>query len=382
LTAEVSLKMPALLFIPLLTLLLYVCLILILSYGLRKLSPPSFRLPGHPVPVTVIVPFRDEQDNLPQLLQDLQGQSYSPAHLEVIFVDDHSSDGSGELIRELIRDHSRFTCLELPGERQGKKEALALGVQHASSEWIIQTDADCRLGAHFVAAHISCLLDTGADLIAGMVTTGEGERGILEALERLDLLSLAGAGAGSFYLGRPLMCSGANLAYSRKLFLEARPFDPGPGTASGDDMFLMIGARKLGKKLVYLTSREALVRTGSIRNLRTLVMQRIRWGAKTPHYRMADIQGVAMCTALANLCILMMPWLLLFEPELWVWLIPAFVIRSLADLLLLYRITGYTGQRRYLSMFLPVLLLYYPYQGMVMAGSLFWKGRWKGRRKE
>ena len=374
--------MPVLLFIPLVILLLYVCLILILSFGLHQLSPPSFQLPHHPSPVTVIVPFRDERDHLPLLLHDLEGQSYSMAHMEVIFVDDHSSDGSGELIRELIKNHSRFVCLELSGERQGKKEALALGVQHASGEWIIQADADCRLGANFVAAHISCLQETGADLVAGMVTTGEGKRGLLEILERLDLLSLVGASAGSFYLGRPLMCSGANLAYSRKLFLETRPFDPGPGTASGDDMFLMVGARKLGKKLVYLTSGEALVRTGSISDLRSLVMQRIRWGAKTPRYRMTDIQAAAVCTALANLCILVLPWLLLLELELWVWLVPAFIVRSLADFLLLFRITGYTGQRRDLRMFLPVMLLYYPYQAIVLAGSLFWRVTWKGPRKK
>ena len=137
----------------------------------------------------------------------------------------------------------------------------------------------------------------------------------------------------------------------------------------------------LEKKLVYLTLPEALVKTGPAASLRSLLDQRIRWGAKTPFYRQTDIQAVALLTAVTNLSILLMPLMFLLIPLSWQWLLPAFVLKSLADFTLLYIVAGQTGQKRDLLLFLPVVLLYYPYQGAVLAGMLFLKRGWKGRVK-
>ncbi len=373
--------MSAVLFIITGILLLYVLLIIALSLGLLRADPPARGNWSALVPVTLIVPFRNELDNLHALVPDLMVQTFPDDLLEVIFVNDHSEDGSDEWLREQIKNQGKFRCFDLPPGKEGKKTAISLAMQHASGVWIIQTDADCRLGRNFVAAHLSCRQDTGADLIAGMVTTDNRGSGMLEILERLDVLSLTGAGAGSFHLGRPLMCSGANLSYSRQLYFDTRSFEPGRGIASGDDMFLMIGARKLDRKLVSLTSRDALVKTSPAPDLNSLIAQRIRWGSKAGLYRQADIQGVALLVLLANLSILIMPWMILLNPLNWQWLLPGFIARCLADFTFLYFITGYTDQRRDLLYFFPVIMLYYPYQGLVLAGSLFWKGRWKGRWK-
>jgi cellulose synthase/poly-beta-1,6-N-acetylglucosamine synthase-like glycosyltransferase len=212
-----------------------------------------------------------------------------------------------------------------------------------------------------------------------MVTTGELKHSLLEAFERLDLLSLAGAAAGSFYWGKPLMCSGANLAYSRTLYEETRMFEPVSGIASGDDMFLMIGARKLGKKLSYLKSRDALVQTHPAVTLGSLIRQRSRWAAKTPYYHQGDIEAVALLTLLAHLSVILMPWLLIRDPSNWPWVVAAIIAKGAADFALLHIIAGYTAQRRYLRIFIPVFLLYHPYQMLILIGSLFKKSPWKGR---
>lgn len=378
-----------LLFIALSVILLYVLMILVLFAGLMKSSPVQvpgldastdlpYRFPGnsHPM-VSLIVPFRNEIHNLPRILKDLEEQDWPAESVEYILVNDHSEDGSGDWVREHIRDRPRFSSLALPDKARGKKEALAAGIRQARGEWIIQTDADCSLGPRFIAAHMAARLRSGADLIAGLVTTREERGGMIEFLERLDLLGLNGTAAGSFALGRPLMCSGANLSYSRKLYLETRPFDPASDIASGDDMFMMIGARKMGRQLVYLTASDALVSTRPAASMRDLIRQRIRWGAKAGRYRMPDIQGVALLTLLTHFILLAMPWLVLFRPEIFGWLIPGFAGKSFADLLLLYRTAGFTGQRHDLRMFFPVLLLHYPFMGVVMIGSLFQKGKWK-----
>jgi poly-beta-1,6-N-acetyl-D-glucosamine synthase len=367
-----------------------ICLIIIYFYGLiififfieMEKGP---EIPGgvfeNPRPVSIIVPFRNEAANLPDLLNDLVAQSYPDGFWEVIFVDDHSEDGSGSTLESLLKSklaHKRdFRLLLMPPGRSGKKAALSHGIENAKNDWIIQLDADCRVGSRFIASHISFLEEHPSDLIAGIVTTRRESGKFLEIYERLDMLSMVGSGAGSFGLGRPVMCSGANLAYSRKLYTETRSFDPVTATASGDDMFLMIGARRLGKTLSYTVSKESIVETGPAKNLRSIIAQRVRWGSKTSRYGMVDIQFLAILVSLANLFILLLPLFFLFFTGWWPWLFGGWIFKTFADFMLLYRITGLTGQRSDLRFYFPVTLVYYPLFFVTMAGAILVKPAWK-----
>lgn len=364
----------------LLVVIIYSTIILFLTHGLKQLKTVSMVESGAPVPVTVVIPFRNEEARLPALVQDLSQQSYPGYLFEVIFIDDHSEDNSKALLESLLLEKSRFYCHELPAGKSGKKEALSYGISHVRTEWVLQTDADCRLGPHFIEAHMVFLKEHPSDLVSGLVTIRNGTGGFLEMFETMDLLSLVGSGAGSFHFRRPLMCNGANLLYSKKLFLETRQFDPAGTTPSGDDMFLMIGARKLGKKLSCCTAREAMVETFPAKSVCSLIRQRIRWGSKSVNYGIADIQLMAVMVAFTNTLLLLSPLLLFVAPALWTCLLSALVIKGLADFWLLYTITGYTGQRRILWLFLPVSIIYYFFLLVVLTGTIFGQSGWKGRR--
>lgn len=216
-----------------------------------------------------------------------------------------------------------------------------------------------------------------SDLVAGLVTTRRQKGGLLEVFDRLDMLSLIGTGAGSFGLGRPMMCSGANLSYTKELYRETRPFDPADTIASGDDMFLMIGARKLGRRLSFISSRESIVRTAPQEDLGGLFRQRVRWASKAGKLKMPDIQLLAVLVVLTNLSILLMPlWFVLFQAW-WPWLAGACFAKTLADFMLLHRMTGICNSREDLKLFLPVSLLYYPYFVAILFGSFLSGPKWK-----
>lgn len=327
--------------------------------------------------VSVVVPFRNEEDHLPSLVEDLLAQTYPEALTEILLVDDHSEDGSGTLASAAAGREARIRYLELPGDKTGKKKALAHGIRHAKHERIIQVDADCRLDRGFIDAHMSFLQQHPSDLVAGLLTSRRDKGGLLEVFDRLDMLSLIGTGAGSFGLGRPMMCSGANLSYSRELYLDTRTFDPEDSLASGDDMFLMIGARKLGRRLSFISQKQAIVRTAPQKNLAGLLRQRVRWASKAGKLKMADIQSLAVLVVLANLSILLMPlWFFLFQAW-WPWLAGACFIKTLADFMLLYRMTGICDSRKDLLWFLPVSILYYPYFTAILLGSFLSVPEWK-----
>lgn len=360
--------------------LIYSVLMVMLARGLKGLDTVTAPHPRSPIPVSLVIPFRNEAEHLANLVNDLSAQHYPEEKLEIIFVNDHSSDGSREKLLQLLEGRSSFRCLDLPEGKSGKKDALFSAIQQATASWIIQTDADCRLHPLFIASHVSFLERYPSDLVAGPVTTAQGKGGFVEIFERLDLLSLVAAGAGSFYYRRPMMCNGANLGYSRQLYNETRRFDPSGTVASGDDMFLMIGARRLEKRLSFMFSPEAMVKTCPVPGLRSLILQRIRWVSKTRHYRMADIQLLAVVVAVTNLSVISIPVWLILSPLWWIYLIPAVAVKTIADFILLHSVTGLTRQRNALGLFLPAATFYYFYQLAILAGSLFSGSGWKGRR--
>lgn len=93
--------------------------------------------------VSVIVAARNEQLNLRPALLSLMDLDYDD--YEVVVVNDRSTDGTGELLAELAREHSRLTVLtvhELPAGWLGKNHALWQGAERARGEYLLFTDAD------------------------------------------------------------------------------------------------------------------------------------------------------------------------------------------------------------------------------------------------
>ena len=141
--------------------LLIVPYILIISYawlGLIKQGSKDFitlgqqeskQLPN----ITVIIAAKDEEDCLPALINDLQEQVYPSDRHEIIIVDDKSTDSTSQIIKEA----DGITYMLSKGD--GKKKAIACGLEHAKGELIITTDSDCRIGSRlgYVACFALCL---------------------------------------------------------------------------------------------------------------------------------------------------------------------------------------------------------------------------------
>jgi glycosyltransferase involved in cell wall biosynthesis len=106
------------------------------------------KLPALPDPLTlprlsVVVPARDEGSTIGRAVGSLLAQDYPD--LEVIVVDDRSSDTTGDVLRDLAARDRRLLVLrvdDLPAGWLGKNHALWRGAEHASGEWLLFTDAD------------------------------------------------------------------------------------------------------------------------------------------------------------------------------------------------------------------------------------------------
>jgi len=95
--------------------------------------------------VSVLIPARNEEDNIRECVLDALALNYTPK--EIIVVDDRSEDRTADIVAELARDHPELTLVKLdhlqPGWT-GKTHALWAGVQKAHGDWLLFIDADTR----------------------------------------------------------------------------------------------------------------------------------------------------------------------------------------------------------------------------------------------
>ncbi len=90
----------------------------------------------------VLIAARNEEANIALLLQDLVNQGFD----EIVLVDDHSEDATRS-----IADSFPITVLSLD-KGQGKKSAIGKGVEHLKTGYVVQFDADVRVGPQYLSA--------------------------------------------------------------------------------------------------------------------------------------------------------------------------------------------------------------------------------------
>jgi len=116
--------------------------------------------------VSIIVPARDEEKNIRRCLNSLIEQEYDS--IEIIAVDDRSSDQTKNIILEMAQNSSRIKLLEvseLPEGWVGKCNALHLGARIATGDWFLFTDADTQHERHALADSICYALSNKIDLL-------------------------------------------------------------------------------------------------------------------------------------------------------------------------------------------------------------------------
>ncbi len=329
------------------------------------------------IALTLLVPVRNEAKNLPDLIIDIRSQSYSSDKFEVIFINDHSDDRSLEIIESLTKEAGNTKLLHLPEHLQGKKEAISLGIQEARNGRIIQTDADCRLSQDFIREHAEAAAGNQV-FIAGPVRHAQSKK-LLDNLEALEFMSLIGSSMGSFLTKKPVMCNGANLSYDKAFYLRNEQELKKIPSPSGDDIFLLIRAKKEGMEMVYLLSENAAVMTGHAGSFKAFIQQRIRWGSKARFYADSDMIYLALLTLLMNIYIIATLVAALIDPIYWLLFGTTLFIKSLADLLLLSATAKHLNRRKLLWYFPLAAIFYYFYLVLTGLLSLFTGYHWKGR---
>lgn len=363
----------------------YYFIILYFFLGWKRLKEFKYNKEANNLPlVSIIIPARNEEDTISECLISLTKQDYSREYIEVIVVDDHSTDRTAEIVRNFAAEYPAYSIqlIQLTSESGSiayKKRAISCAVSIAKGDIIITTDADCTFASKWVSSHVNYYKKNEVYFLSGPVLFKE-ETSFFGRLQSLEFLSLIGIGAAAIGAGNPLMCNGANLSFKKDVFEKVGGYTGNENIASGDDVFLMHKVMKrFPGKVNFLKSREAIVYTSPQENLNAFVEQRKRWASKSSSYTDLFSKAVAVITYMFNLLLIICGVVSLFSYTFAKIFLVAFGLKVFTDLVFLIPVTSFFRERRLLYYFLVEQLLYSFYIVYIGATGTLSKYKWKGR---
>lgn len=355
--------------------LLYCLFIIYLWLGWERIS--VIPTEEHIESIAILIPVRNEEDNIKDLLSDLVNQSYR-GEIEIIVIDDHSEDTTVELVKEVADKHSnvKLICLN---NTYGKKAALTAGVKEAKAEILLTTDGDCRV-FHRWAESMANSFGVSTQFVSGPVKIKKGGD-LLSSLQSVEFTSLIGSGAAFIGWGMPVMANGANMGFRRSVFLKIAGFEGNHETASGDDVFLLHKiARENPKSIAFVKDERAIVQTKAQPTLKAFIQQRIRWASKWRAYKDMFTKLTAVLVFIISLTFVILPILVVFKKiTLFVWL-NLFIIKLFFDFFFIRQFSKFFDEKLNLVSFI-LLQLFYPFYVVTTAFFSFQKTYyWKGRK--
>lgn len=361
---------------------LYLIFIGRLVYGFTQIKTTENHAILPKTTFSIVVPFRNEAENLPQLLESIKNLDYPAELFEIILIDDFSEDKSQSLVYQWRMENGKFHTTLIENVRisnSPKKDAINRAVPIVVNEWVITTDADCTVPKNWLLTLNDYIQSHDVSMIAGAVVY-QTKASFVQHFQQMDLMSLQGATIGSFGLNKAFMCNGANFAYKKQFFLDLGGFGGIDKMASGDDVFLLQKAvANQRKKVHYLKSREAIVTTKPLNSWRVVFFQRVRWASKAVSYENDFGQLLSLVVFLGNLSLLALGGLAVIRWISWEIFVGIFAIKFIADAILLLQTNGFLRKGQF---FFPLFSsVFYPFFSVAVAlYSLYGKYEWKGRK--
>ncbi|MCL7988836.1 glycosyltransferase [Sphingobacterium sp. lm-10] len=331
--------------------------------------------------VSVLIAARNEEENIERTLDCMVAQSYPKHLLEVIVIDDHSTDRTAEIVRGYHDQGVRLLQLD-EGDKLNsyKKLAIAKAIDLSSGNIIMTTDADCRMGPNWIKTVVDYMERGRLEMVSSPVAYHE-EKSLFERLQTLEFLYLIGLGASGIGNGVPTTCNGANLAYRKETFYRVGGFKGIDDLASGDDELLLHKVSEgSAHQIGFCKSSEAIVYTEAKPTLASFISQRKRWASKSTKYKDKRIVALGIVIWLFNFALLWGTVQFFYMLPVFDWVFAICVVLKVAvEFIFLLPITQFV-RRTELLRYLPFLsfahALYLVYIGVAgNIGKYDWKGR-------
>jgi biofilm PGA synthesis N-glycosyltransferase PgaC len=283
---------------------------------------------GHCPSVCAIIAGHNEEEIIEATLRSVWG---TYPGLEIVVVDDGSTDGMAAAARRFARDHAGVLVLSRP-ERGGKSSAMNWALRYTRAEVVVVIDADSDLGVNAVWEIVQPLRDPRVGAVAGAVVVRNPFESLATWMQAYEYLCTIFVGRmQSAWLGVLGIVSGAFGAFRRSALDQVGGWDAGPP----EDLDVTLAIRKCGYRVAFAPYAQCF--TEAPASWWALIRQRLRWersGVIRNHCRKhLDLAYFWRPNfSLSNLAVLVESWVfnLLCMYGIWAWVV-FFCLRTPED---------------------------------------------------
>ena len=229
--------------------------------------------------VSVIIAAFNEERNVEKCVRSILSCDYPHELLEVIVVNNNSTDNTLEILRT-IKDPRLKITTQVEGN---KKESIEQGISISKNKFLLFTDSDCIVKKDWIKSMIYFHQVQNVDCVLGPLEIDKYNN-LLTRFQAFDMLAMMGITSGGLKKEINYLSNGANFGYTQNIYHKLKEI-PRKEYASGDDVMTLHAFVKLGKsKIVFQKHSGAIVSTLAQQTWRELVQQRIRWASKAKSY--------------------------------------------------------------------------------------------------
>jgi cellulose synthase/poly-beta-1,6-N-acetylglucosamine synthase-like glycosyltransferase len=230
--------------------------------------------------VSIIVAARNEELNIRRCLDSLMRLTYPPELLEVIIVNDRSTDATPDIIREFTARRSNIHLLNARvglGHLRGKANAISQGIETSTGEIILMTDADCTLPPGWVEDTAKYYVDRSVGIVPGF--TAIRHDNMFEAMQTLDWFALFSVAASATKLGFPVTAVGNNFTIRRSAYDAVGGYAGIPFSVTEDYALFHAVTSGTSYRACFPLDPSTVVESEPCKTWRDLYRQRKRWFA-------------------------------------------------------------------------------------------------------
>lgn len=320
---------------------------------------------------SIVIAAKNEEKNIPDLINSLKKINYPTENFEVIIIDDGSNDKTFQIVKSLICDLPNFFIYKAERKKYpAKKGALDFGILKSKNSFVMITDADCTPEKDWLKSY-NLRFNQGYDFMFGIAPFYQEKTFInkISCFENLrnTILTIA---ASEF--GFPYSATARNFGFKKSSFLKINGYKYTAQTLSGDDDLLLKEAVKNKLKVGTVLKNNSFVFSSTKKTLKEYLDQRTRH-TKTSFYYLPFQKIILSLWHLINLFFLFSPFLIFININF----IFLFLFKFCIDIIV---VSSIKKKLKYQFIFFEIIYLQIFYELFLIVhffNAIFKKDKWK-----
>lgn len=227
--------------------------------------------------VSILVSCRNEEEDLPGFLASLAALTYPKEKLQIILIDDYSTDQSAQLLSDFATQNEQvefYSGEEFPPTHlEAKGRGIARAATKANGEWLFITDADALVPPDWVQ-HMLYRTKDHTGLIVG--TTETLNHNFLSTLEKIAGIYTIPVGWGLAGWGIPINGLGPNMAIRRSVYEQHGGLEKANFRIAEDHALLNLVKRN-GYEIIHHMDEHTQIKLKPVKKYSQIISQQRRW---------------------------------------------------------------------------------------------------------